>query len=224
MKTKILQLKINEIQPNPTSIRQNFRHMGNLVESIKRYGIFEPLQVMRIEDSFHIVDGHRRYRDAETVGLKTLPVIVREFENTVAAQLVFDIQKLKLSQVERKKAILELTAQKLSVREIAELTGIPKTTVHRAIKQTIESSQLPMQNKSIVSNQDSYLEARFAYPTDNMQNLCVQLRSHFDSILASVGIGLHDIYGANAVSDIFNSMQKKLLEVFDDENNHKSIS
>ncbi|MDD4900912.1 MAG: ParB/RepB/Spo0J family partition protein, partial [Patescibacteria group bacterium] len=79
-KDKILQIAWEKIQVNPMQPRKNFseRHQAELVDSIKQYGIIQPLIVTRKGDNYELIAGERRLRAAKTLGLAKVPAIVRE--------------------------------------------------------------------------------------------------------------------------------------------------
>ncbi|MGN0375134.1 MAG: ParB/RepB/Spo0J family partition protein, partial [Butyrivibrio sp.] len=85
-KTKIIKepaevmLKINDVEPNREQPRQNFDEdaLLELAESIKRYGIIEPLLVKKEENYYKIVAGERRWRAAKLAGLKEVPVVIKD--------------------------------------------------------------------------------------------------------------------------------------------------
>ncbi|MEP0755219.1 ParB/RepB/Spo0J family partition protein [Trichocoleus sp. Lan] len=91
--------------------------MQQLVESIKKDGILQPLLVRPLEsERYELVAGERRYRAAQTIGLSDVPVLVREMTDLEAGQfaLVENLQREDLNPVEETEGILQLLALKLS--------------------------------------------------------------------------------------------------------------
>lgn len=123
------QEELNQATSNKVSIEQIFLpssqprkwfapiKMQELVESIKKDGILQPLLVRPLESGgYELVAGERRYRAAETVGLSEVPVIVREMTDLEAVQftLIENLQREDLNPVEETEGILQLLALKLS--------------------------------------------------------------------------------------------------------------
>ena len=90
-------VSINDIEPNHLQPRTRFDEdsLHELADSIKQYGIIEPLIVQRKEKRFEIVAGERRWRAARIAGLKKVPVVIREFaENDIfTVALIENIQR-----------------------------------------------------------------------------------------------------------------------------------
>ena len=76
-----LYLKIDEIEPNRLQPRKNFDEdaLQELSESIKQFGLIQPIVVKKQENYYEIVAGERRWRAARIAGLKEVPVIVKEY-------------------------------------------------------------------------------------------------------------------------------------------------
>lgn len=86
---------------------------AQLVKSIKEHGVLEPLLVRPVEGGkYELVAGERRYRAAQAVGLKDVPVVVREFDDRQALQvaLIENLQREDLNPIEETEGILELLA------------------------------------------------------------------------------------------------------------------
>ena len=80
---KIVSIPINKIIPNIYQPRIIFdgKSLNELSNSIKRYGIIQPLVLRHLEDKYEIVDGERRYKAAKRIGLETVPAIVLEIND-----------------------------------------------------------------------------------------------------------------------------------------------
>ena len=76
-------MKISMIEPNREQPRKNFDEdaLQELSESIKQYGILQPLLVSDKKDYYEIVAGERRWRAAKMAGLKEVPVVVKNFQH-----------------------------------------------------------------------------------------------------------------------------------------------
>ena len=105
---KIVSIPINKIIPNIYQPRIIFddKSLNELSNSIKRYGIIQPLVLRHLEDKYEIVDGERRYKAAKRIGLETVPAIVLEINDKELAELILNenIQKQLLNPIEEANA------------------------------------------------------------------------------------------------------------------------
>jgi len=106
-------LKLDQILRDPAQVRKYFNPdtIAGLVESIKQYGILEPLIVRPLPDGMYkLVAGERRYRAAQQAGLSDVPVTIREMDDTEAIEisLVENLQRDDLNPVEQTEGILQL--------------------------------------------------------------------------------------------------------------------
>ena len=96
-KKGVLELGINEIEPNNNQPRKSFdeKTLIQLSESIKEHGIIQPIIVKKEGDMYRIVAGERRWRAARLLGLKKIPAIVRDFSNKQVMEiaLIENIQR-----------------------------------------------------------------------------------------------------------------------------------
>lgn len=118
---------IKNLTLNPNQPRRYFdadKHK-QLVESVRRDGILQPLLVRPIEDGYELVAGERRYRAAKEVGLTEVPVTVREMTDTEARQfaLVENLQREDLNPVDETEGILALLEVRLE-REREEIIAL----------------------------------------------------------------------------------------------------
>lgn len=111
-------IPLEQIQLPPTQPRRYFdsEALKQLTESIKQHGILQPLLVRLIDGEKHeLVAGERRYRAALEIGLKEVPVVVRELDDNAAFQLALieNLLREDLNPVEETEGILQLLALKL---------------------------------------------------------------------------------------------------------------
>lgn len=101
---EILEISPNRIKENPRQPRHHFSpsDLEDLIASIKEHGILQPLVVTRVGDSYELIAGERRLRSARTLGLPTVPVIVREAneQQKLELALIENIQRQDLNAVE----------------------------------------------------------------------------------------------------------------------------
>ena len=76
-------LKITEVEPNREQPRKKFDEdaLLELADSIKQFGVLQPLLVQKRKDYYEIIAGERRWRAAKMAGLKEIPVIIKEFSD-----------------------------------------------------------------------------------------------------------------------------------------------
>ncbi len=98
---------IDQIDPNPYQPRQVMGDLAELIASIAEKGILEPLLVRPRGDRFQIVAGERRYQAATQVGLRELPVVVREVDDTevIELALIENLQRKDLTPFEEAEAL-----------------------------------------------------------------------------------------------------------------------
>ena len=93
---KIVSIPINKIIPNIYQPRIIFddKSLNELSNSIKRYGIIQPLVLRHLEDKYEIVDGERRYKAAKRIGLEKVPAIVLEInDKEIESKIIFEIDR-----------------------------------------------------------------------------------------------------------------------------------
>ena len=79
---KIVEMKINTIEPNVDQPRKVFdqEKLEELANSIKEHGVLQPIIVAKKDDYYQIIAGERRWRASKIAGLKTIPTIVRDYD------------------------------------------------------------------------------------------------------------------------------------------------
>lgn len=132
-------MKISMIEPNREQPRKKFDEdaLQELSESIKQYGILQPLLVSDKKDYYEIVAGERRWRAAKMAGLKEVPVVVKEFSTheIVEISLIENIQREDLNPVEEAMAYKRLIDEfHLKQDEIAERVSKSRTAVTNSMR------------------------------------------------------------------------------------------
>lgn len=109
---KEMTLPIQKIEPNPDQPRNQFDEdsLQELADSIKQFGILQPLLVKKRDNFYEIIAGERRWRAAKLAGLKEVPVIIRDFTDNeiVEIALIENIQRENLSPIEEAMAYKRL--------------------------------------------------------------------------------------------------------------------
>ena len=130
-------MKISMIEPNREQPRKKFDEdaLQELSESIKQYGILQPLLVSDKKDYYEIVAGERRWRAAKMAGLKEVPVVVKEFstQEIVEISLIENIQREDLNPVEEAMAYKRLIDE-FHLNEIAERVSKSRTAVTNSMR------------------------------------------------------------------------------------------
>ncbi len=132
-------VKISSVEPNVNQPRKQFDEdaLLELSESIKQYGVLQPLLVSDKKDYYEIIAGERRWRAAKLAGLTEIPVIVKEFseQELVEISLIENIQREDLNPVEEAMAYKRLIDEfHLKQDEIAERVGKSRTAVTNAMR------------------------------------------------------------------------------------------
>lgn len=106
---------IHEIEPNKTQPRKKFDQdaLQELAESIKQYGVIQPLIVQKKDKYYEIIAGERRWRAARLAGLKEVPVIIKDYspQETVEIALIENIQREDLNPIEEAQAYQRLITE-----------------------------------------------------------------------------------------------------------------
>ncbi len=133
-----LVVPIEMIDPDPSQPRRYFDEstLEELVESVKTYGVIQPLLVQKIDDRYQVIAGGRRLEAARRAGLVDLPVRLRETTQGELRplQLVENLQRQDLLPLEEAKGLSQMKDSGLSMREIAELIGKSAMYVQRRLE------------------------------------------------------------------------------------------
>ena len=132
-------IKINMVEPNRDQPRKNFEEdaLLELADSIKQFGVLQPLLVRKQKDYYEIIAGERRWRAAKMAGMKEVPVIVKEFteQEIVEIGLIENIQRENLNPIEEAMAYKRLMEEfKLKQDEIAERVSKSRTAVTNSMR------------------------------------------------------------------------------------------
>ena len=132
-------VSINDIEPNHLQPRTRFDEdsLHELADSIKQYGIIEPLIVQKKDRRFEIVAGERRWRAARIAGLKKVPVVIKEFaENEIfTIALIENIQREDLNPIEEAIAYQKLIQDlNLKQEEVAEKVSKSRTAITNSMR------------------------------------------------------------------------------------------
>ena len=88
-KEPVTQLKLSQIEPNRKQPRKQFdkEPLEELAQSIKQYGIIQPIVVCQRDGYYEIIAGERRWRAAKKAGLSEVPVVIKEYTDKEIAEI-----------------------------------------------------------------------------------------------------------------------------------------
>ncbi len=132
-------IPIEQIDPNPHQPRQVMGDLSELMASIAEEGILEPLVVRQRGDRFQIIAGERRYQAAVQLGLRELPVVVREVDDTqmLALALIENLQRKDLTPFEEAEALQGLAERcGYTHEDLARRLGKSRTSVTESLALT----------------------------------------------------------------------------------------
>lgn len=135
----IKNIKIIEIEPNVSQARKKFNEesLNELSQSIKTYGIIQPIIVEKKENFYRIIAGERRWRAAKKAGLTEIPCIIRDEDEQKNKEisLIENIQRENLNPIEKAVGYKELIENyNLKQQELADKLGISRTNVTNTLR------------------------------------------------------------------------------------------
>lgn len=137
---QVLQLSINQLDPNPNQPRQQFDadSLGELTASVAMHGILQPILVAPGRNGrYTIIAGERRWRAARNAGLTTVPAILRRFEDQqlMEVSLIENLQRSDLNPVEEAEAIrLLMESYHMTQEEVATRVGKSRPAIANALR------------------------------------------------------------------------------------------
>ncbi len=140
VKEQVLELKISEIEPNKDQPRTEFdqEKLETLSESIKKYGVLQPIVVKKLDNGFYrIIAGERRWRASKLAGLKKMPVVIRDFDDqeTMEIALIENLQREDLNPFEEARGYRELMDLfSLTQEQVAQKVGKSRSAVANSIR------------------------------------------------------------------------------------------
>ncbi len=139
VKKEEIKLKVTEIEPNREQPRKKFDEdaLLELSESIRQFGVLQPLIVQKKDGYYEIIAGERRWRAAKLAGIKEVPVIIRDYseQQIVEISLIENIQRENLNPIEEAIAFKRLLTEfHLKQDEIAERVSKSRTAVTNSMR------------------------------------------------------------------------------------------
>jgi len=143
----IFWIEIEKIKPNPYQPRKEFDEgaLNALAESIKKYGVLQPIIVHKIEKKvptgiiveYQIIAGERRWRASQRAGLKQIPVIIKSPSNREKLEiaLIENVQRKNLNPIDKAEAYEQLRKEfNLLEKEIAQVAGVSREVVANSLR------------------------------------------------------------------------------------------
>lgn len=136
---KVLFLPLSKVEPREGQPRMVFEEkaLGELADSIKQHGVLQPIIVVRRDKHYEIVAGERRWRAAKLAGLKTIPAIEKEFEESKLQELALieNIQRENLNPIEEAQAYQQLIEDYgITQEELAGRVAKSRTSVTNSLR------------------------------------------------------------------------------------------
>lgn len=162
-----------EIKPNPFQPRRIFDEdkINELAQSIREHGVFQPIILKRVKQGYIIVSGERRYRASVKVGLKTIPSIIRQYEENKVAEIALaeNLQRENLTPIEEAEAYkVVMHSLNLTQAELAEKVG--KSRSH--VTNILGLLNLPQEVQNmLLTNKISMGHARALSKLENQQQI-----------------------------------------------------
>ena len=135
----IQNLKVIEVEPNKEQPRRSFdeESIEELANSIKEYGVIQPIIVNKMDNYYQIVAGERRWRASKKAGLTEIPAIVRDYDKQRNSEiaLIENIQREDLNPIEKAVAIKELLeTYNLTQQKLADKLGISRSGLANTVR------------------------------------------------------------------------------------------
>ena len=139
MEPKIIQININDILPNRFQPRIAFNEdkLNELSESIKKYGVIQPITVRQVGNKYEIIAGERRYKASLLAGLSSIPAIVQNFSDEISSEvaLIENVQREDLTAIEEAisyKKILDMGT--ITQEKLADKLGISQPAIANKLR------------------------------------------------------------------------------------------
>jgi len=182
---------------------------AQLIESVREHGILEPLLVRPLADGlYELVAGERRYRAAQEVGLKEIPIVVREFDDKQALQvaLIENLQREDLNPIEETEAILELLAI-----QIDGTTDDVASILHRVNHAKNRDQELEGNVSLQFEKIESTLTGIGRFNAESFRSSRLPLLNLPDEVLKALREGSLEFTKARAIARLKDEQQRKAL-------------
>ena len=135
----LLEIDINKIEPNKNQPRRYFdeESLLELSESLKSYGMIQPVIVKKVQDYYELIAGERRFRAAKIAGLKTIPAIIKNLDKVAAFEvaLIENLQRKDLNPIEEAESFYRLQTEfSLTQEEISNKVIKSRSTISNSMR------------------------------------------------------------------------------------------
>lgn len=139
VKDNINEIPVEKIKPNPLQPRNEFKieKLEELADTIRTYGVIQPIIVQKGKDDFILVAGERRFRAAKIAGLETIPALIKDYDKNQLMEitLVENLQREDLNPIEEAAAYKRLVEEfSLSQEEIGRKLGKSRSAIANALR------------------------------------------------------------------------------------------
>ena len=221
-------VKITQIEPNKSQPRKQFDEdaLQELADSIKQYGVLEPLIVTKKGKFYEIIAGERRWRAARLAGVKEVPVVIREYTDReiMEISLIENIQREDLNPIEEALAYESLINEySLTQEEVAEKVSKNRSTIAnslRLLKLCDEVRQMIIEDKlttgharALIPIEDAELQTEAAnFIFDNKLSVR-DTEIYIKKLLSIQKESKENIVATNDLSIFYNDNESRLKDI-----------
>ena len=221
-------VKITQIEPNKSQPRKQFDEdaLQELADSIKQYGVLEPLIVTKKGKFYEIIAGERRWRAARLAGVKEVPVVIREYTDReiMEISLIENIQREDLNPIEEALAYESLINEySLTQEEVAEKVSENRSTIAnslRLLKLCDEVRQMIIEDKlttgharALIPIEDAELQTEAAnFIFDNKLSVR-DAEIYIKKLLSIPKESKENIVATNDLSIFYNDIESRLKDI-----------
>lgn len=221
-------VKITQIEPNKSQPRKQFDEdaLQELADSIKQYGVLEPLIVTKKGKFYEIIAGERRWRAARLAGVKEVPVVIREYTDReiMEISLIENIQREDLNPIEEALAYESLINEySLTQEEVAEKVSKNRSTIAnslRLLKLCDEVRQMIIEDKlttgharALIPIEDDELQTEAAnFIFDNKLSVR-DTEIYIKKLLSIPKESKENIVATNDLSIFYNDIESRLKDI-----------
>ena len=182
----IKSIKIIDIEPNRDQPRRNFdeESIEELADSIKVYGVIQPIIVTKKDDYYQIVAGERRWRASKKAGLAEMPCIVRDYNERKNKEiaLIENIQREDLNPIEKARGFKQLIDDYgLRQQDLADIMGMNRTSVSNSLRiLNLDNRVIDLAIAGKLS--ESHCRSLLAYEGDKQYQMALKIIEYGESV------------------------------------------
>ncbi len=207
----IEEISLSNIKSNPFQPRRVFDEdkIDELAQSIKEHGVFQPIILKKVKQGYMIVSGERRFRAALKVGLKTIPSIIRQYEEAKVAEIALaeNLQRENLTPIEEAEAY-KVIMKNMSLTQAELALKVGKSRSH--VTNTLGLLNLPQEVQNLLlTNQISMGHARALSKLENAQKIIKLAHQIIDKQLS-----VRQIEELTKIEEKTNKIERKKISRF----------